>query len=826
VGKKDSSIKEYKDRVQRKDSELIKFKADYEKMKARPAQGKVVKELSDLKISYKQLNHDFMETKNLLDSKVKEEVDFDKGKQKYDKEISDLREHLNALKQELALEKKLTGELREELAEQKSHNESLLSEKKKYDVKLAKYSFKLSHEQRIRPTTSVPSLDEDSEQVQDEIEMLQTRLAAESYENRQLRAKLRKASSPPSSARSSISLATPYSSVKSAIETTPSKELLLERTANKRLEKMNVELQRQLLLNKNNIRKSEGLEPLTDDYKVKYQMAELKIKNLEDRLKQSQRISMVSASLPLQNVEKEETNNENILNGSTLDKSNKQSLLMRQENLRLSARLNEAQTKLKRLQVTNNSSFIQQEELAKLKSKVVIIDGKNKSLQESIDFYKTRAENYYNKIEAAEVAVQSAKRAQMMVEEEHEHTKQQLEVARKDFKESDANAAQLAAKMRDIEQDLSDRTFELKKLRETYEALKERYENSEELRTSTSSLQNESRDKELNMLNKSLIGTMNKETELRKQVKSITIQMEVAKKETQSLKFTNVELSKEKDGLSKQLKECIVKRDTFAAESKEYSMKVTDLTSQTKALKAANENLSNERDDLLRSKKMLENKVEEISAEFEKHLEKAKKDATNAVSVVQLRDELKESRDKISSLSQRLSDYQQKAHSATDSAKKMKEEALMIIEENKALTKYNVNLRTKLEDTESKYNEQLQTQNQHWKKRVQELEDKLYLSNATKRDDEQKVFNLQRTIKDLEQHSSMQDTSIKRYTDQVDYLQKTVDRMDSKLSELQRKDAKNVLNLKRAKREADESKEKALLLEKELLQWKMDGVSA
>lgn len=826
MGKKDSSIKEYKDRVQRKDSELIKFKADYEKMKARPAQGKVVKELSDLKISYKQLNHDFMETKNLLDSKVKEEVDFDKGKQKYDKEISDLREHLNALKQELALEKKLTGELREELAEQKSHNESLLSEKKKYDVKLAKYSFKLSHEQRIRPTTSVPSLDEDSEQVQDEIEMLQTRLAAESYENRQLRAKLRKASSPPSSARSSISLATPYSSVKSAIETTPSKELLLERTANKRLEKMNVELQRQLLLNKNNIRKSEGLEPLTDDYKVKYQMAELKIKNLEDRLKQSQRISMVSASLPLQNVEKEETNNENILNGSTLDKSNKQSLLMRQENLRLSARLNEAQTKLKRLQVTNNSSFIQQEELAKLKSKVVIIDGKNKSLQESIDFYKTRAENYYNKIEAAEVAVQSAKRAQMMVEEEHEHTKQQLEVARKDFKESDANAAQLAAKMRDIEQDLSDRTFELKKLRETYEALKERYENSEELRTSTSSLQNESRDKELNMLNKSLIGTMNKETELRKQVKSITIQMEVAKKETQSLKFTNVELSKEKDGLSKQLKECIVKRDTFAAESKEYSMKVTDLTSQTKALKAANENLSNERDDLLRSKKMLENKVEEISAEFEKHLEKAKKDATNAVSVVQLRDELKESRDKISSLSQRLSDYQQKAHSATDSAKKMKEEALMIIEENKALTKYNVNLRTKLEDTESKYNEQLQTQNQHWKKRVQELEDKLYLSNATKRDDEQKVFNLQRTIKDLEQHSSMQDTSIKRYTDQVDYLQKTVDRMDSKLSELQRKDAKNVLNLKRAKREADESKEKALLLEKELLQWKMDGVSA
>lgn len=826
MGKKDSSIKEYKDRVQRKDSELIKFKADYEKMKARPAQGKVVKELSDLKISYKQLNHDFMETKNLLDSKVKEEVDFDKGKQKYDKEISDLREHLNALKQELALEKKLTGELREELAEQKSHNESLLSEKKKYDVKLAKYSFKLSHKQRIRPTTSVPSLDEDSEQVQDEIEMLQTRLAAESYENRQLRAKLRKASSSPSSARSSISLATPYSSVKSAIETTPSKELLLERTANKRLEKMNVELQRQLLLNKNNIRKSEGLEPLTDDYKVKYQMAELKIKNLEDRLKQSQRISMVSASLPLQNVEKEETNNENILNGSTLDKSSKQSLLMRQENLRLSARLNEAQTKLKRLQVTNNSSFIQQEELAKLKSKVVIIDGKNKSLQESIDFYKTRAENYYNKIEAAEVAVQSAKRAQMMAEEEHEHTKQQLEVARKDFKESDANAAQLAAKMRDIEQDLSDRTFELKKLRETYEALKERYENSEELRTSTSSLQNESRDKELNMLNKSLIGTMNKETELRKQVKSITIQMEVAKKETQSLKFTNVELSKEKDGLSKQLKECIVKRDTFAAESKEYSMKVTDLTSQTKALKAANENLSNERDDLLRSKKMLENKVEEISAEFEKHLEKAKKDATNAVSVVQLRDELKESRDKISSLSQRLSDYQQKAHSATDSAKKMKEEALMIIEENKALTKYNVNLRTKLEDTESKYNEQLQTQNQHWKKRVQELEDKLYLSNATKRDDEQKVFNLQRTIKDLEQHSSMQDTSIKRYTDQVDYLQKTVDRMDSKLSELQRKDAKNVLNLKRAKREADESKEKALLLEKELLQWKMDGVSA
>lgn len=91
MGIKESSIKEYRSQIQGKDAELVKLKADFDKIKSQPAQKKVVKELADLKKSYKQLNHDFKETKNLLDSKIREEIDFDKGKQKYDKEISDLR---------------------------------------------------------------------------------------------------------------------------------------------------------------------------------------------------------------------------------------------------------------------------------------------------------------------------------------------------------------------------------------------------------------------------------------------------------------------------------------------------------------------------------------------------------------------------------------------------------------------------------------------------------------------------------------------------------------------------------------------------------------
>lgn len=822
IDAKDASMQQYKAEVQAKEGELVKAKSALSHARAEISHNNDSKKMVKLQMEYRKLKHDFQESKQLLDSKVKEEIEFDNGKQKYAKELSRLNEHVKGLKQELDLEKRLTSDLQEQLNEAKSDNEKLLMIKKRGDMKLAEYKLRLSHHKKSASVSAGIPINggaNTSQGVQDEIEMLQTRLAAESYENRQLRVNLRKLKQGESA---SSSLMSSQSSSIRINSTDSSSDISLEKASNRRLERLNMDLQQQIMKLKNNMSTSQGLKPESVDYETKYKLATMEISNLKDKLN---RMSSGSAIAPLQDKSKEIDNDENITSGSVLGKSDKESLLMRQENLRLSSRLNETQTKLRRLQLTSNSSFVQQEELAKLKTKLKIFDGKNESLEESLNFYKARAENYYNKIEAAEIAVQSAKRAKDLTVEELSHVKDQLEKAQSEFKESDANVAKLNAHIREIEQELSDKTFELKRLKEVYDTLKEKYDNSEELRSSTSSIQADSTNRELKMLNAELVKSMNKETELRKQIKSVTIQMQVSKKEAQSLKFSNMSLSSEKDALTKQLGEVSIKRDFFEKQSKEYLMKVNDLTSQVKALKATNDNLAKERSDLLKSRKALEKKVADISNEFEKHLAKTKKDASNAVSVVQLSEQLKEYTAKINALQQSIDKYKSDVKKANDSAKKMKKQALIIIEENKALTKYNGNLKTKLQDSQSQYDEEIHAQNEHWSKRVQQLEDKLYMNSATKRGDEQKVYNLQRTIKDLEQHAEMQESSIKRYTEQLEYLQKTVDRMDSRISQLQEKDAANVLKLKRAKRTIDESKEKQLTMEKELLEWRTNGVA-
>lgn len=746
-----------------------------------------------LRTKFKQLKHNYLETKRLLDAKIQEEIDFDKGKQKYAREIEALRGQVSGLQQELAVEKKTSDELAHDLKDSKIDNEKLAIWKKKGDVQMAQMKMRMSQ------SPASPAISGDSKQMQEEMEMIQVRLASEAYENRQLRARLSKL--------------TGGSMSDSLGSSSNDKELELARASNKRLEKLNVELQKQLLQQKNNIRELHGLDQLEEDYKTKWQLAEMQLKAMQEHVKLPE--------TPLQDATQSVANLDNRSVGGSMDK---ESLLMRQENLRLSSKLNETQTRLKRLQTTSDTSFVQQEELAKLQTRVKLVTNKNTSLQESLEFYRARAENYYSKIESAEISVQSAKRARELTLNELTQTKDRLKRAQEEFKISDANVAKLNSSIREIERELSDKVFELRKLKEDQASLQEKYENSEQLRASTSTIQNQSRDKEVKMLNEDLLKYMDRETELSKQIKNLNLQIGVAKREAQSLKFQNIELGKEKQQLTTLLKQTTEAKEKYQTESKEYSMKANNLESQVRALKTTNADLVQERDDLLESKRALEQKVASISAEFEDHLQKVQVDASNAVTVVQLSDQVKQSDKEIKQLQSQLERYEQKVEASDEYSKQMKNEAAMCVEENKALLKYNQGLKAQLKDLQSKFEQEMDAKDSHWAERVQSLEDKLYMENATKRDDEQKVYNLQRSIKDLEQREQMQKSTIDRYSEQVDYLEKTVGRLDKSMTELQRKDAENVLKLKRAQREAQASKERSMSLETELSEWRASGI--
>ncbi|GME72783.1 unnamed protein product [Ambrosiozyma monospora] len=784
-----------------------------------------------LKLKYKQLKHDFKENKQLMEAKIRDEVEFNRGKKAHQMELQDLKDKLNAIEKELQMEKRINDGLSVQVKSMKDENESL--QKSNRSSGGSSSYFRAAAAANINLPTDVV-------QLREELVLLKTRLASEAFENRQLRAQLKNMGETPVIPSRSTSRASSLTMSQSGLSLSAlangnshsrhssgsglggNAELAIEKAATKRLEKLNIELQKELLQQKNANREARGSTTIEADYKTKYQFAEIQIKSLEEKLalyKSSGFNSVNSGSgrNPLKDSTRQVNNLSNVMESSLLDKD---AISMKQENLRLSSRLNEYQTKLKRMQISNDSTFIHQEQLAQLKSKLQVLESKNVTLQDSVNFYKDRAENYYSKIEAAEIAVQTAKRAEMLVKNELAQTKDRLSKAQEEFKMSDVMVAKLSSQVREVERDLADKVFALRQLQEQFDAMKSKHENDEEFRQSATFSQTKSKERELQMLNDDLVRLMNKETELNKMLKNVNLQLDVSKKEVRSLKFSNTEVTKENDHLKQALTDAMNRAEKLMTEKQEYSMKLTTVSSQVNALKATNSDLLKERDSLLEAKRALELKVSNITGEFEKHLAKVKLDATNAVSVVQLTDQLKKSESEVTTLKMKLHDFEEKVNGYETKMQQMREDSLMVIEENKALVKFNKNLKSKMEQMEEDYNNEKMADSKHWTSRMNELEEKLMMQNATKRDEDQKLYNLNRSIKDLQNHNDIQEHTIQRYKHEIETLEAQVTRMDATIQQLQKQDAETLLKYKRAAREINQFKEQNLLLEKELLDWR------
>ncbi|GMF63543.1 unnamed protein product [[Candida] boidinii] len=198
---------------------------------------------------------------------------------------------------------------------------------------------------------------------------------------------------------------------------------------------------------------------------------------------------------------------------------------------------------------------------------------------------------------------------------------------------------------------------------------------------------------------------------------------------------------KEKRLNDKIFSETIQKNEDLLTLQQEHIMKSNTLASQVNSLKTANGNLFAERDSLLRAKRDLDAKIEIINQDFEKHLAKAKEDANNAVTVVTLTNQLKEERANFAELKDELSDYEKKLKTAEEDMAKLNKESLMIIEENKALTKFNEQSNAQVRELKTQLEDMANTENAHWSERVQKLEKDLFLLNATKRNKDHKLEN-------------------------------------------------------------------------------------
>ncbi|OUM52690.1 hypothetical protein BVG19_g1899 [[Candida] boidinii] len=820
---------------------------------------KYTSEIEKLKSKNKQLKTQAKETKNLLDSKISAEIKFNQERTDYEETIKSLREDIENLTQELKLEQTSHSNINKKIAKLKTEKEALVKAKKESDVEAAKLNMKLSTRGPQPSSTPIASSYIFSSESSTELARLRERLesvelkyASEQYENRRLKAyiinnggseDIISSLSPFRTPKRPVSIGSPIAL--SFTGSTPSSgsrssELESERTVNAKLQNKLVELQAELARVKGSQRSSIGSGSAysvtnseeSDDFKTKFRMSQVQVKNLEERLKnisRQQRLPSSSSNLSLSKFNETRefgTNISNTVNYNTdpFVSDDKKVLETRQENLRLSSQLNEAQTKLRRLQSTSDSSFIQREKIAKLEAKIQSLETIIKNQVNEIKLYKGRSDTYIDNMEESHIAVTSAKRAEEALKIELSNAKNRLSKYQGDLKKSDVKVATLNKKIQELEGDLSDSRFELRCAQEEYERLKEKYENQEELKSSASIQTTKLQDKEIEMLSKSLTEHINKEADLRKQIKSVLLQLDISKKECTASKNTNSELMKEKRLNDKIFSETIQKNEDLLTLQQEHIMKLNTLASQVNSLKTANGNLFAERDSLLRAKRDLEAKIEIINQDFEKHLAKAKEDANNAVTVVTLTNQLKEERANFAELKDELSDYEKKLKTAEEDMAKLNKESLMIIEENKALTKFNEQSNAQVRELKTQLEDMANTENAHWSERVQKLEKDLFLLNATKRNKDHKLEQLERSVRDLEHTTEGQKNTIERYENEIKSLEETINRLNDNLNEMTEREATALLNEKKAARELQQQKEQSLLLEKELLDMRLQPV--
>lgn len=779
-----------------------------------------------IKKKFKQLKHEYQQAKSLLDQKVSDEIEFNKGRQQYDKELEETKSLIKGLQSELAVEKRSAVDLELKLQQARLETERAIKDKKSLEMGSAQLKLRL---QNINPLQANMNqmeinrknheLSPEVHQLREEVRLLRTRLASESYENRNLKALLKKGGTSISQLDnfrvSGKSTDISNENVKifdDRDEASNLKEKLeVEKEANKRLQDHYVQLQKDLMYYKskfNNSRDStnsdSGVLSLLDtdamEYKSKFQMSQIQISDLKEQVKDL-RILLKKNENTLGRNEKVLNDSTNVENSFVAD--DKEQTKLKHENLRLISALNELKTKLNRLEQGNGSRFEQEEEIIQLKSNLKTIQLKNSALASSVELYKDRSEDYYTKLSKAEVELQSSLRERQRLQDDITHFKEKLRRSELHFEESDGQVQLLSETIRNLEKKISDKNFQIDELTGQYESLKDRLENSEELRKSVKSVSNDYQEAEIERLNQEIVKSLNKETEMSKLLRSLNLQLETSKKEITSVKFNNNELFKEKNVLTRALNDCMSKNEALLAEVKENILKVQNLSQQVSVLKVSNADLLRERDDLLTSKRSLEYKLNEMTIQFDQHLLKVRDDANNEVLAKQLGEKLEKSQQNIESLSDSLRDLKAKHSQITEELNSVKNDYAKTLEENKELTKFNNGLINKLDESERKHAAQIKAQDLHWSKRFNDLDEKLFMTKSLQRNETHQFESLNRTIKELEIRNKDLERSKKHSEDEIKHLEATIEKLNLSYESLNKREMEAQLRCKQLSRECD-----------------------
>lgn len=416
---------------------------------------------------------------------------------------------------------------------------------------------------------------------------------------------------------------------------------------------------------------------------------------------------------------------------------------------------------------------------------------RNRDLQEDLQLYRQRADEYYGKIESAEIAVLKSSRAEDFAKQRCQEAESERTQLLAERQEAETALIELQAEVRGLENQLEDKAMEVATLKRSHKRLE-----SEHGRGAEGSRN------EVEELSRNLAAESRTVSSLKQQNMMLQQQTDTMKRQREQEQADTKKWRDEHDHIVAQMADIQQQALTDERANAEAQKRVASLLSQVQNLRTTMDEITTDRDQLLKDKRALESRVSTMAVDLEgllkSHDTASVTRTPSQVSATQLRAAEKSAADAIASLErERKVMLSQKR----DSEERSKELNLKVLD-----------LESRLKSSSNGEAESLRKQVAALEKELQEQQTDILADFKSSRGDRQ--------AKDLRDQLTQRDTLVKRLQEEASKSEAKVGRLVEAVEKAQGSESQYQIVARRAERESRDLREKSLRLEKDLENWK------
>ncbi|KAI9875883.1 MAG: hypothetical protein M1830_007846, partial [Pleopsidium flavum] len=446
-------------------------------------------------------------------------------------------------------------------------------------------------------------------------------------------------------------------------------------------------------------------------------------------------------------------------------------------------------------------------------------------VKSSLNLYKGRADEYFSKLEQAEIAVLKASRAEQFAKVQGREAEETCAAIMSERKQMDALVEDLQRQNQHYEEKVEDMAADLdgavqakKRLQHELEDYRsQRAMDIEDKETSTEQTRKKYQAElstltnELDIERENVIHVRSENTRMREELEDLR-----SKWDDEVLNSST--WAKEKSRLEMTLQDLSSSREEAVNAHNEAQSKMVSLLSQVRNLRTSVDDITAERDMLQKEKRGLEARLAEAGERLEDLAHGESPSMRNAAGMdrelLQLKSNLAQQEDVAAAAVGKMRRSEALATEMQKDVVAERESNVALHKEKAALEKSVKDLQLRLVDLETKGYSSASQDVRFLHKRIQELEKQLDEQESQRNQSQRSVRNVDRTVRDLQSQIERRDKINTQLSEDISKSRDKMERLLSTIDELQSSDSTNQLQARRAERDLREEREKALRLER------------